>query len=218
MAIGLLAALVAAAFVLPVPKPDEVRAWALGAAGDAAVLLMFATYVFATLIPIPRTVFSLASGLLLGPVVGVLVAITATAVSGLMSFALARWVLRGMVQRHMDRPKVKTLNERLSGGGWMAVASLRLIPVAPFLPVNYTCGVLHVRTWPYLIGTVLGSLPGTIVAVVVGDTLTNMPPTVVVLMAILAIAGLAGLWFATRRPKENSHSGTSVDQLDQPVE
>jgi uncharacterized membrane protein YdjX (TVP38/TMEM64 family) len=82
--------------------------------------------------------------------------------------------------------------------------------VAPFLPVNYTCGILSVRTWPYMIGTVLGSLPGTIVAVVVGDTLTNRPPTVLILMAICAIAGLAGLWFATR--------GKSVDQLDEPVE
>jgi uncharacterized membrane protein YdjX (TVP38/TMEM64 family) len=156
-------------------------------------------------------VFSLASGLLLGPVVGVLVAITATAVSGWMSFALARWVGRGMVKRHMDRPTVRNLNDRLSGGGWMAIASLRLIPVAPFLPVNYTCGILSVRTLPYMIGTILGSLPGTIVAVVVGDTLTNMPPTVLILMAICGIAGLAGLWFATRRR-------TSVDQLDEPVE
>jgi uncharacterized membrane protein YdjX (TVP38/TMEM64 family) len=209
VAVGLLAVVVAAAFLLPVPKPNELRSWALGA-GSAAPLLMFVTYVFATLIPIPRTVFSLASGLLLGPVVGVLVAITATGVSGWMSFALARWVGRGMVKRHMDRPAVKNLNERLSGGGWMAVASLRLIPVAPFLPVNYTCGILSVRTLPYMLGTVLGSLPGTIVAVVVGDTLTNMPPTVVILMAICAIAGLAGLWFATRR--------RSVDQLDEPVE
>src|SRR5687768_9260596 len=91
LALGLLAVLVTAAFVLPIPGPSDVRAWALGA-GAAAPLLMFVTYVIATLAPIPRTVFSLASGLLLGPVVGWLVAMTATALSAVLGFMLARWL------------------------------------------------------------------------------------------------------------------------------
>jgi uncharacterized membrane protein YdjX (TVP38/TMEM64 family) len=59
----------------------------------------------------------------------------------------------------LDRVSVRTVNERLTGGGWLAVASLRLIPVLPFLPVNYCCGVSSLRTWPYLVGTVLGCVP-----------------------------------------------------------
>jgi uncharacterized membrane protein YdjX (TVP38/TMEM64 family) len=172
---------------------------------------MFLAYVVATLVPLPRTVFSLASGLLLGPVVGVTVALVATGVSGLLSFVLARSVGRKVVARHLERKTVKTVDERLSGGGWLAVASIRLIPVVPFLPMNYACGVSSVRTWPYLVGTMIGSLPGTIAVVVLGDTLTgSTPPALLAISAACALIGAAGLWFAIRRSRS--------DQRDELVE
>lgn len=199
LAIGLLAALVVAAFTLPVPAPADLRTWAL-AAGSAAPALMFFTYVVATIVPIPRTVFNLASGLLLGPVVGFVVASAATAVSGMLGFALARWVGRGMVARHLDRAAVRTVDERLAGGGWLAVASLRLIPVVPFAPLNYCCGLSSVRSMPYLAGTAIGSIPGTIAAVLLGDTLTgSTPPIMLAVYAACAIAGATGFWLAVRR-------------------
>jgi uncharacterized membrane protein YdjX (TVP38/TMEM64 family) len=161
---------------------------------------MFLAYVVATLVPIPRTVFSLASGLLLGPVVGVAVALVATAVSGLLSFALARSLGRRMMARHLTRAPVRAVDERLTGGGWLAVASLRLIPVVPFLPTNYACGLSSVRTRPYLAGTMAGCLPGTIAAVTLGDTLTGTTsPALFAAYAVFALAGATGLWFAIRR-------------------
>lgn len=199
LAVVLFAALVVAAFVLPVPDPAQLRTWASGA-GAAAPALMFGTYVVATLVPIPRTVFSLASGLLLGSVVGVSVALVATAVSGLLSFALARSLGRRVVARHLDRASVRAVDARLTGGGWLAVASLRLIPAIPFLPTNYACGLSSVRTRPYLAGTMIGSLPGTAAAVVLGDTLTGgTPPALLAVYAVLAVAGTAGLWVTVRR-------------------
>ncbi|GAB1510117.1 TVP38/TMEM64 family protein [Actinophytocola sp. KF-1] len=199
MATGLLAALVVAAVVLPVPDPAQLRAWVAGAGWGAPVLL-FLAYVVATLVPIPRTVFSLASGLLLGPVAGVAVALTATAVSALLSFALARSVGRRLVARHLERERVRAVDARLTGGGWLAVASLRIIPAIPFLPTNYACGLSSVRARPYLAGTMIGSLPGTAAAVALGDTLTGTtPPALLAVYGVLAVAGAAGLWFAIRR-------------------
>ncbi|MFC0113480.1 TVP38/TMEM64 family protein [Kibdelosporangium aridum] len=199
LAVGLLAVLVAAAFVLPVPGPSDVRTWALGA-GAAAPLLMFVTYVVATIVPIPRTVFSLASGLLLGPVLGVLVAMSATALSAVLGFALARWVGRGLVARHLDKAAVRTVDAKLSGGGWLAVASLRLIPLIPFTPMNYCCGVSSVRMTPFIAGTVIGSLPGTTAAVLIGDTLTGFSnPIGLIVSGACALAGAAGLYLVIRR-------------------
>lgn len=199
LAVGLVAAVVVAAFVVPVPDPAQLRTWAAGA-GAAAPALLFVTYVVATLIPIPRTVFSLASGLLLGPVVGVTVALGATAVSALLSFALARSLGRRVVARHLTRARVRSIDERLTRGGWFGVASLRIIPAIPFLPTNYACGLSSVRPWPYLVGTVAGSVPGTIAAVALGDTLSGTtPPALLAVYAVCAVAGAAGLWFVIRR-------------------
>jgi uncharacterized membrane protein YdjX (TVP38/TMEM64 family) len=167
--------------------------------------------VVATLVPIPRTVFTLASGLLLGPVVGVGVALAATVVSGWVGFVVARSLGRRMVARHLEKAAVRTVDQRLSGGGWLAVASIRLIPVFPFWPANLACGMSSVRTLPYLFGTIVGLLPGTIAVVVLGDTLTgSTSPALLAISAACAVLGAAGLWFAIRRD--------SVDQRDELVE
>jgi uncharacterized membrane protein YdjX (TVP38/TMEM64 family) len=213
LAVGLVAALVVAAFVLPVPEPERLRTWASGA-GAAAWALMFLAYVVATLVPIPRTVFSLASGLLLGPVVGIAVALTATAVSALVSFALARSLGRRLVARHLTRTRVQAVDRRLTGGGWLAVASLRLIPAIPFLPTNYACGLSSVRARPYPAGTVLGSVPGTTAAVALGDALTGTtPPALLVAYGVCAVLGAAGLWLVIRRHRSNPAGTAPVHPL-----
>lgn len=199
LAAGLVAALVVVALLVPVPGPAQLRTWA-AQAGAAAPALIFLAYVVATLVPIPRTVFSLASGLLLGPVAGVGIALAATAVSALVSFGIARSVGRRIVARHLERARVRAVDERLTGGGWLAVASIRIIPLIPFLPTNYACGLSSVRPRPYLAGTVVGSVPGTAAAVLLGDTLTGRtPPALLATYAALALAGAVGLWFAIRR-------------------
>ncbi len=193
VAVVVLAVLVAAAFVLPVPSPAHLRDWAAGA-GPATALLFLAAYSLLTVAPVPRTVFNLAAGLLLGPVAGVAVALTATGISGLLGFGLARLLGRDLVSRHLRRKAVRTVDERLAGGGVLAVTSLRLIPVVPFAPLSYCCGILSVRPLPYLAGTVLGSLPGTVAVVVLGDALTGgTPPALLACYLGFALVGALGM-------------------------
>ncbi|NKQ53167.1 TVP38/TMEM64 family protein [Amycolatopsis sp. K13G38] len=188
-----LAAVVAAAFVLPVPSPAQLRDWAAGH-GPATALLLLAAYSILTVAPIPRTVFNLAAGLLLGDVVGIVVALVATAISGMLGFGLARLLGRDLVSRHLHRKSVRAVNERLSDGGILAVTSLRLIPVVPFAPLGYCCGILDVGWRPYLLGTVLGSVPGTVAVVVLGDALTGgTPPALLACYLAFALVGALGL-------------------------
>lgn len=198
LALALLAAAVAAAFVLPVPSPARLRDWALGE-GAVAALLFLAAYSVLTVVPLPRTAFNLAAGLLFGGAPGTCVAITATAISGMLGFGLARVLGRDLVTRQLHRKSVRAVNDRLAGGGVLAITSLRLIPVVPFAPLSYCCGLLSVRPLPYLAGTVLGSLPGTIAVVVLGDTLTGgTPPALLACYAGFALAGALGLIKAGR--------------------
>ncbi|WP_236788260.1 TVP38/TMEM64 family protein [Amycolatopsis sp. GM8] len=193
VAVAVLAVLVAAAFVLPLPNPAQLRDWAAGA-GPATAFLFLAAYSLLTVIPIPRTVFNLAAGLLLGTVAGIAVSITATAISGLLGFGLARLLGRDLVSRHLHRKSVRAVDERLADGGILAITSLRLIPVVPFAPFGYCCGILSVRPLPYLIGTVVGSLPGTIAVVVLGDALTGgTPPALLACYLAFALVGALGL-------------------------
>lgn len=199
--LALLAALVLCAFLLPVPRPAGLRAWALSA-GSAAPVLFFLCYATVTVLPVPRSVFTLAAGLLLGPVTGIAVAITATAVSATLAFWLARTVGRRAVASYLSAGVIGRVDELLGDGGWLAVASLRMIPVVPFAPLNYCCGVLSVRPRPYLAGTVAGSLPGTVSIVLFGDALAGtFSPLSLAISACLGAVGAAGLVRTVRRTR-----------------
>lgn len=206
VALTLLAAVVVAAAVLPLPGPAALRDWAAGR-GASAALLFLAAYALITVAPVPRTVFNLAAGLLFGEAAGVGIAIIATALSGMLGFGLARALGRDLVARHLRRGSVRAVDERLAGGGVLAVISLRLIPVVPFAPLSYCCGILSVRPLPYAVGTVLGSLPGTIAVVVLGDALTGgTPPALLACYAAFALVGALGMIKVARRAAYDSRT------------
>ncbi|RJQ85237.1 TVP38/TMEM64 family protein [Amycolatopsis panacis] len=199
LALAVLVVLAAAAVWLPVPGPAQLRQWA-AETGSATPLVLLVAYSLLTVAPIPRTVFNLAAGLLVGSVAGVLIALVATTIAAGLSFGLARVLGRDVITRHLHRAPVRVVNERLAGGGVLAVTSLRLIPVVPFAPLSYLCGVSSVNLVPYLAGTLLGSVPGTIAVVVFADALTgDTPPALLASYAIFAAAGLAGLLYGLRR-------------------
>lgn len=193
------AALVVAGSLAPVPSPAEVRGWA-AAAGWATPVVFLAVYAVLTVVPIPRTVFNLSAGLLLGEALGVAVAMLATALAAWTAFLLARGLGRRWMESHLERSSVRTVNARLSGGGIAGMISLRLIPMIPFAPVNYCCGISTIRLGPFLAGTVIGSLPGTIAVVILGDALTGTtPPALLAAYGALALIGAAGLYAVLRK-------------------
>lgn len=211
----LLAGLVVAAFVLPIPSPAGMRAWADGAGPGAAWLFLLA-YAVCTVAPIPRTVFNLAAGLLLGELLGVAVAVTATILSGLLGFLLARGLGREFVTRNLHRTPVRAVNARLAAGGMLAVASLRLIPVVPFAPLSYCCGVSSVALRPYLVGTALGSMPGTIAVVVLGDALTGQTrPELLACYVVFAAVGALGLYRVIRSAAAHEERAPGADPKPQ---
>ncbi|RZQ61365.1 TVP38/TMEM64 family protein [Amycolatopsis suaedae] len=215
-ALTLLAALVAAAFVLPIPGPADLRAWATGA-GPAAPVLFLLAYSTLTVAPVPRTAFNLAAGLLLGNLVGIGIALVATAVSAALGFGLARLLGRDLVERNLHRTSLRTVNDHLAGGGLLAVASLRLIPVVPFAPLSWCCGALSVRFTPYLAGSALGSVPGTVAVVTLGDALTGTtPPALLACYGAFALLGAAGLWRVVRHTKRKPmhHNDSTEDDVE----
>ncbi|GGS20753.1 TVP38/TMEM64 family protein [Actinokineospora fastidiosa] len=196
---GVLAAVVAIGFLVPIPSPAAVRDWA-AAAGWATPALFLLAYSVLAAFPIPRTVFNLSAGLLLGEALGVAVGMVATGVAGSLAFAAARRFGRRWTSPLLEHGAIKAVDARLRAGGFAGVVSLRLIPVVPFAPVNYCCGLSTIGYRPYLWGTLIGSLPGTAAAVVLGDALTGTtPPALLAVYGVLAVAGGIGLYRALKR-------------------
>ncbi|MEJ2871612.1 TVP38/TMEM64 family protein [Actinomycetospora sp. OC33-EN08] len=194
--LGVLAAVAVVAFVVPLPSPSELREWVM-TAGPVAPLVFFLVHAVITTTPIPRTAFTLAAGLMFGPAWGVAIAVAASMVSALLGFWIARR-LGGRAIARLGPKRVQMLEERLCERELLTVTSSRLVGI-PFAPLNYTLGVTSVR-WPaYVVGTLVGLVPGTAAIVFLGDAVTGgISPQSFIAFAISGTLGLAGILISSR--------------------
>jgi uncharacterized membrane protein YdjX (TVP38/TMEM64 family) len=203
------AAAVAVVLLVPLPTAVQMRDWA-ASVGPWFPLAFLCAHIGVTVLPFPRTAFTLAAGLLFGPVLGVTLAVTASALSALIALYLVRalgWQLSHLV----SHPKVDALDERLRSRGWPAVLSLRLIPAVPFSVLNYAAGASSVGVLPYLSATLAGLLPGTAAVVILGDAMTgNVSPLLVLVSLCTAAIGVAGLIYEARRHRSSHRPGDGV--------
>ncbi|SDS05637.1 TVP38/TMEM64 family protein [Corynebacterium timonense] len=211
-----LAALVCAAVLfvaawafLDVPPLAVLREWA-EQTGPWFPLLFWLLYVLITQFPIPRTIMTLSAGVLFGSVGGIALSITATTVAAVVSLAVVRSLLREWIAPRLTHPAVEVINRRLEERGWLAVASLRLIAIVPFSLMNYAAALTRVRVLPFAAATFVGSLPGTAIVVLFGDTLTGQAnPAVVGLSVVLAVVGVGGLLLDATLPTRSTRRGVA---------
>jgi uncharacterized membrane protein YdjX (TVP38/TMEM64 family) len=209
--------LVAVAVLVPLPTAVQVRDWATSV-GPWFPLAFLAAHVVVTVLPFPRTAFTLAAGLLFGPYLGVPLAVLASTLSAVIALLLVRaagWQLNRLV-RH---PRVDSVDERLRGRGWPAVLSMRMIPAVPFSVVNYAAGASAVRVLPYTLATVVGLLPGTAAVVILGDALTgNVSPLLFLVSLCTAALGIAGLGYEIRTHRRHHRERlAAADQSAEPA-
>lgn len=184
--------LVAIAMLVPFPTALELRDWATSA-GPWFPLVFFAAHVVMTVFPFPRTAFTLAAGLLFGPVLGIPIAVAASTVSAVIALLLVR-IAGWQVSRLVSHPRVDAIDRRLRERGWPVVLATRLIPAVPFSVLNYAAGASSIRVLPYTLATFVGVLPGTAAIVILGDALTGqVSPALLVVSMCTAGMGVAGL-------------------------
>jgi uncharacterized membrane protein YdjX (TVP38/TMEM64 family) len=186
----ILVALVAAGFLLPVPDATELRD-RLADTGGWAPLTYLVLMVTATQLPVPRTVWTVAAGLLFGAWTGSVLALAGLLLSAGISLLLVRYLGRGLTRRAADLGQVAALQARLERRGWISVLGLRMIPAIPFSLLNYACGLSRIPLAPYLSATLAGSAPNTVATVAATDVLvTGGSPWVLGVTAVTACLGV----------------------------
>jgi uncharacterized membrane protein YdjX (TVP38/TMEM64 family) len=199
-AMAVLAAVVVGVLAMRTGGVAGVRA-EVAAAGAWAPVLFVALQAVVTITPLPRTMFTMAAGVLFGALWGLVLTITGTTLAALAAYGLVRWVGGPIVARHEHRPGFAWVRARLDHSGLLAMVSLRLLPMVPFSLLNYAAGAARVRLVPYIVGTVLGVLPGTVAIVVLGDAVTDgvVNPALFGVSVAGAVLGLTGAAIVARR-------------------
>jgi len=163
-------------------------------AGPLAPVVFALAYAVITLAPLPKNALGAAAGLVFGLTTGVVVTWAGAMLGAAAAFGLARTLGRESVQRVTDA-RGERVDAFLARRGFLAVVTLRLVPVLPFTAVNYGSGLTSVRTTHYLAGTAFGIIPGTIAYVALGafgaDPGSWEFVTAVAALVLLSLVGLA---------------------------
>lgn len=215
--LGFAATTVIVILFIDVPGITQMRTWSDGA-GNWFPILFLAGYILITQFPIPRTLLTLASGILFGPALGILIALSATTFSAALSLTLVRTLLGDWIRPRITHPTAVGINARLKARGWLAVTSLRMIAVVPFSVLNYTAAFTQIPLRSFALATLVGSAPGTSMTVVLGDALTgNTDPMVIPVTIILALAGITGLVVESRLPSPGCGEGLTSPGLSSDI-
>ena len=214
--VAVITVLLALASWLPLPAPVQLRDWAQSV-GPWFPLAFLAAHIVVTVAPFPRTAFTLAAGLLFGPALGIAIAVVASTASALIALLLVR-VAGWQLTRLARHGALHTVDERLRERGWVAILSLRLIPLVPFSVINYAAGASAVRLLPYTLATLAGLIPGTAAVVILGDALTGHPsPTLFVVSVCTGALGLTGLIVEIRQYRQHHHRSQPDERAAEPA-
>jgi phospholipase D1/2 len=172
--------------------------------GISGVLL---AYTVASLLFVPVNLMIAATGAAFGPLLGFGYAAAGSLLAAAVVFGLGRGVGRDPVRRFAGR-WVDAVRRRLDEHGLLAMALLRLMPVAPFSVVNLVAGASAIRFRDFMLGSAIGMLPGVALMTVFGDRLgawlrrpdaVNLAILVGVTLAVVSLAVALRRWSRRRR-------------------
>ncbi|MBB2174709.1 hypothetical protein HLH21_02070 [Gluconacetobacter johannae] len=151
---------------------------------------------------LPRQVVCFAAGVAYGPFAGVGFATAATVAGAVAGFSWARCVGRAAVRRWLGGRlgrRLARLDGLVSANPFATILTLRLLPVGSALMLNLLAGVSAAPARSFVLATLAGSLPQTIVFVLLGSGARIGHGWQVALAAMLfAASGALGLWLMRR--------------------
>ena len=126
-----------------------------------SLLLLLSLYLVRPVVLLPASALTLATGLLFGPVWGVLYATFGSTLAALVAYGFTHRLGAGWTAP----ARLEPYRKRLATRGFATVLTMRL-SFLPHDPVSYLAGWMGVRPLPFVVATLLGTLPVT--AVIVG--------------------------------------------------
>ncbi len=192
------------ALILGTPDIAAMRS-RVDAAGVWGPALFFALYTGLALIPCPKALLTAAGGALFGLWVGAGLALAAALVGAIISFGAGRLLGREAVDRLL-RGRLARVDAQLADHGLSAVLIVRLVPLVPFIAINYASGLSGVRFRHYVLGSAFGMAPGSLAYAALGAYGTN-PWGLAAAGSALVVLVVGGSWWARRLdPRRAGHS------------
>jgi uncharacterized membrane protein YdjX (TVP38/TMEM64 family) len=168
-------------------------------AHPAALLFVVGTYLAGGLVLFPVTILNVATVFTFGPIRGNAYGLAGWLASAALGYAIGRAFKHKLFHRFAG-PRIERLLEQAAGHGFLAMLTMRLLPVAPFTLVNIFVGSIPIRFRHFILASVVGRIPGIIVLTFAGlqlEQLLRNPGigSFVAFIVVLVLVLIAASWF-----------------------
>lgn len=135
--------------------------------------VVLAAFVVGSLLVFPLSILVAATGLIYGTAWGFVYALAGTLLAAIVTYWVGRALGREAVVRHGGQ-RLNRLARVLARRGVSTMIIISVLPLAPFTLTNMMAGAFHLRFRDYLLGTLIGILPGLLAMTVVGSQLATI--------------------------------------------
>ncbi len=157
-----------AVYVLGGLGPEQIQIW-LQKAGILAPIIYIFVYILATILILPSTALNLTGGAIFGPWLGTIWTSIAAIIAAAIAFTFTRTIGRNWVAKKLTG-RWQAMDAEMRQGGIFYMFAIRLLPIIPYGLVNFSAGLTSISFKDYLIGTILGTIPGVLPFVMLGST------------------------------------------------
>ena len=138
------------------------------------VATFMAIYILQTALSLPgAAILSLAAGAIFGSLLGTVYAVIAATIGAALAFLVTRYLLRDTIINKFGA-NLEALNRELETRGFNYLLFLRLVPLFPFFLINLAAGLTRLPLRVFVLGTMIGIIPGGFVFVNAGASLASI--------------------------------------------
>ena len=161
--------------------------------GIVAPIVFILLYALGTVLAFPGSIMTITGGAAFGALNGTIFNVLGATIGSTLAFLIARYMGRDFVSKFekSDSKIVKKIDDQIKNNGFQVIFLLRLIPIVPFNALNYASGLSKLKLKDYLLGTLLGIIPGSFAYTYFGANLMD----IFSLQGVLAIVLLVALSF-----------------------
>lgn len=176
-------------------NPHTIREWFADiAAWPEAPFIVLTVFIMGGFLVFPVTLLIAATAATFGPWLGFAYAAGGAAASAAATYGVGALIGRQTLETVLG-PRLSRIRRAITRHGVLAIATVRMVPIAPFTVVNLAAGASRIPFVDYMLGTALGMLPGLLVMSALGhqifNVLTAPTPLNVSLFVLAVIAWIA---------------------------
>jgi len=143
-------------------KLDSVAAWVVALReSDNAPLWAIGAFLLGGITAFPVTLLIFVAAFILDWWLAIIGSLLGCILSAILCYAIGRQLGRKNVARVAGK-RLNRINRLIARQGVLAVAAVRMVPIAPYSLVNLAAGAVHVPLRDFVYGTLLGMSPGVV--------------------------------------------------------